>query len=313
MEADHDDGAMGTGSLEWEDEKMYNKTVDHYPHPELDTSLIMHITDTMTAAMKTMDPTSDTVNLATMPGIAAVGPLNPTDARTGLNFEALVVGMPSSVCCRGTASMDETIKTKLTSAALTSTWPLRPGRAWNPRRLKLNPSRANVATHPEKVNGHAEKTEVSNRVVTQVYLVYLMMNVGVVPIVNVIGPFTPIHIICVEVAKWDLKLGVCAAGEDKLERTPSVRGDKPRRSLALTSPAPPRQRRAWTPVALAEQRDTARRTARARAEVPNQPRGKTCFDVSEHVHKVAAGCTNITTKAHMEQQAMVIARIKIDR
>ncbi len=252
--ADRDDSVMGTASFEWEDQEICNGTVNLDPYPELGTSIIMHIAGTATNTRGTMDPMLSTVDLVTMLGVETVAPLNLTDAPAGLCFEALVVGMPSSVCYRGRDSMDVKFKAKLTSAALTSTWPLRPGRAWNPRRRKQNLSRAHMATHHGKVNGCAEKAKVSNGIPIQVYLAYRRMNVGVVPIVNVTGPFTPSHMAYAAIANWDLKLGVWVKSVNKLERTPSATRGKPRRGLALTSPAPPRQRRACNPAALAGSR-----------------------------------------------------------
>ncbi len=116
-----------------------------------------------------------------------------------------VAEMPFSDYCVGTASVAETRKTKLTSAALTSTRPPRPSRAWNPRRLRLNPT---MVPYPTNFNGHANATEDIDKVITQEYL---RKTVDVVPMMNVIGPFTLIHTRYVGIAQWDLDQGLCAA------------------------------------------------------------------------------------------------------
>ncbi len=113
LAVDHDDSIMGTISFEGEDQEICCGTAD----------------DTKGA----MDPTLDTADLVTTGG-ETLGPLNLTDGPAGPRFGAPAIEMPSSDRCGGRARLDVEINATLASAALTSTWQLRPGRAWNPRR-----------------------------------------------------------------------------------------------------------------------------------------------------------------------------------
>ncbi len=81
-------------------------------------------------------------------------------------------------------------------------------------------------------------------VLIHLYLACRRMNVAVMPILNVTGPLTTSYMAYAAIANWYLKVGRGAESDYKLMRTPLAKGDKPLRGLALTSPAPSRQRRA---------------------------------------------------------------------
>ncbi len=117
-------------------------------------------------------------------GIAAVKPQVPADAQPELSNGAPAAGRTSYGYCEGMASLARATMTVERSAALTSTRPAWPSRAWNPRRPRWKLARAGELAHPRKVNGPANLTEDIGREFIQGHLRKIW---DVVPTMDVIG------------------------------------------------------------------------------------------------------------------------------